>query len=149
MSERIATELSKIAQKNDGILKPETVIEEAKPKNHPLHNDFEWDDTKAGYKYRLEQARYMIRMCVTVVESNNQLKEYPTFVSLSVDRKKDGGGYRALVDVMSHEEHRWVLLRDALNDMTIFTSKYWHLQELSSVIEVIKKTSQKLVKKLK
>lgn len=43
-----------------GKLTPEIVVEEATDTNSPLHNRFEWDNGKAGHKYRLMEARLLI-----------------------------------------------------------------------------------------
>jgi hypothetical protein len=43
-----------------GRITAEKLLEAARAKTHPLHGDFEWDDKKAAYKYRLDQARDII-----------------------------------------------------------------------------------------
>jgi hypothetical protein len=45
----------------DGILRPESVVAAAKDPASPLHNYFTWDDVEAAHKYRLDQARALIR----------------------------------------------------------------------------------------
>ena len=44
-----------------GRLDPNRVIEVAADTESPLHGCFEWDDSVAGQKWRLEQARELIR----------------------------------------------------------------------------------------
>ena len=65
-----------------GALNPEDVISAARNKNSALHDRFQWDDSAAAHQYRLEQARRLIRVAVTVIPSlsNNPVKQ---FVSLS------------------------------------------------------------------
>lgn len=53
-------ELMAIYQK-EGALTPELVVETARDPGHPLHDKFEWDDEVAGERYRLAQARTLIR----------------------------------------------------------------------------------------
>ena len=43
-----------------GVVRPETVVEVARDPNHVLHKHFDWDNTSAGDKYRLQQARALI-----------------------------------------------------------------------------------------
>lgn len=62
----IREELSKIAV--DGRLTPESVIEASKPKKHPLHGYFEWDDKTAAHEHRLYQARKLIAFVPVVRE---------------------------------------------------------------------------------
>lgn len=45
----------------NGRLTPEQVVEAARDETSPLHTLFEWDDEKASHKYRLDQARSLIR----------------------------------------------------------------------------------------
>jgi len=63
----VAAELARLSQQYCG-LRPSQVVAEAKAKASPLHGEFEWDDDKAGHKYRLMQARTLIRVVVPVVE---------------------------------------------------------------------------------
>lgn len=59
--ELIAARLAKIAEENGGNLTPDAVLEDARSKKSPLHDQFEWDDSEAAHKYRIEQARVLIR----------------------------------------------------------------------------------------
>jgi hypothetical protein len=45
-----------------GRLTPHLVLEAATAEDHPLHGRFEWDDSAAAHKYRLNQARELIRV---------------------------------------------------------------------------------------
>ncbi len=42
-------------------LTPEDILDAARPDDSPIHKYFEWDDTEAAHKYRLEQAKYIAR----------------------------------------------------------------------------------------
>jgi hypothetical protein len=59
MNNIVKEELKKLEQK--GKLSPLDVIDAAKNPKSPLHQYFEWDDTEAARKYRIEQARELIR----------------------------------------------------------------------------------------
>ena len=56
--------------KRDGCIRPSVVVNEARPKKSPLHDDFEWDDAKAAEEYRLSQARQYIRITPVRVANN-------------------------------------------------------------------------------
>jgi hypothetical protein len=43
-----------------GRVTAENLVAAASEKRHPLHNDFTWDNAKAGHQYRLDQARAII-----------------------------------------------------------------------------------------
>lgn len=59
--ELIAARLAKIAEECGGNLTPDAVLEDARSKKSPLHDQFEWNDGEAAHKYRLDQARTLIR----------------------------------------------------------------------------------------
>lgn len=60
-SEERTKELTRI-YKRDKCVQASVVVEEAKPKSSPIHDEFEWNDKVAGHQYRLGQARRMIRI---------------------------------------------------------------------------------------
>ena len=60
METTVEQELKSIYER-DGILKPDAVIESAKDAKSPLHGFFDWDDSVAAAKWRIEQARELIR----------------------------------------------------------------------------------------
>ena len=45
-----------------GTLTPELVVDVARDPEHPLHSRFEWDDSIAAEKWRLEQAGQLLRV---------------------------------------------------------------------------------------
>lgn len=129
----VVEELNKIAEKHRGVLHPEDVIKEAKPKNSPLHNKFDWDNTSAAHQYRLWQARELIRVSVIYLHNGDEERITKAFVSLSTDRGRVGGGYRPIVNVLSNEEYRAQLLQDSIDEMNLFRQKYRELKELAGV----------------
>ena len=62
-------ELSRI-YKRDKSLKPSVVVDEAKPKQSVLHDDFEWNDKKAAIEHRLQTARHIIKVAKITVAPN-------------------------------------------------------------------------------
>lgn len=76
MSENIIEKcINEIAERNNGKITPAMVVAEAKRKDHPLHQFFEWDDRIAGNKYREDQARGYIRSVrVTITVENKPLR---------------------------------------------------------------------------
>lgn len=132
----IVTELEIIRNTSGGVLIPEKVVEFAADPNTALHKQFEWDDTEAAREYRIYQARNLIRVMVTVLP--NTTKETRAYVSLVSDRSnKSGGGYRAMVDVLSDEDRRKELLSMALADMRRWREKYGELKELAGIFQAI------------
>ena len=129
--EQIKSELLRISQKHGGILYTADVVDFAKDPQTALHNEFIWDDAEAAKAQRLERARQIIRLCITI--EHQDVPPMRAFVSLTTDRKEDGGGYRLLSAVMDDSEMRDILLEDALNELRIFRQKYSHLKQLATL----------------
>lgn len=71
--------LDGIAEQHSGHITAELVVELAKNPNHPLHNEFEWNDAVAAYQYRLAQARRMLRVRVAY-KDNGRIVVVPCYV---------------------------------------------------------------------
>lgn len=134
--DKIAAELSQIQERAGGLLLPADVVNFARDQGTELHTQFIWDDTEAAEKFRLDQARQVIRAHVIIIGSD------PTpvraQVSLSTDRG-NGGGYRAMVTVLADAEQNATMVRDALRELIRIKAKYERvstLREIWSAIEV-------------
>jgi hypothetical protein len=130
----VCKELERLRNLRGGIITPEQVVAAAKPRSSPLHLAFTWDDGEAAHQWRLEQARHLLRVYVTVIDDGKQELQTRMFVSLSSDRRGEGG-YRAITDVLGNAAMRKQLLEDARTDMMRFRQKYAGLVELSNVFE--------------
>lgn len=140
MKSEILVELEAIHQEH-GILKAEDVVTRAQNKDNPLHDQFEWNDKKAGQQYRLDQARHLIRVAVYVMPGLSEPVKVRVFQSLKSDRKEDGGGYRRTVEILSHEGMRAELVANALEEFVAVKEKYKHIKELSAIFNAIDETA--------
>jgi AMMECR1 domain-containing protein len=64
------------------------------------------------------------------------------FVSLTTDRK-NGGGYRGIVGVLSDADLKAQLIADAMADLAAFKQRYKHLHELASLFGEIEKLERR------
>lgn len=130
MSEtRWIAELRKLGK--SGSLTAESVVAAARDRSSPLHKCFTWDNGKASDKWRLHEARNLIRVYSTREMSKEEPDTDNVFVSLRMDR--GSAGYRSLSRVLGDEELREQLLSDAFEDMRYFKMKYKKLSELQTV----------------
>lgn len=138
--------LSEIYRKHDKKLTAEIVVKEAKPKSHPLHPCFEWNNVKAGREYRLQQARNLIRCVKVEVGEAEDKKEYRAFVNVSFnkdghlshnpfDRKKSY--YVSVSDAMANSKIRNYTIEQALIELERWKDKYAEFSELASLFEMI------------
>lgn len=133
----IVAELTRLAARRGGELHPADVVRAARPETSVLHSHFDWDDSTAAEKYRLWQARRLIRVVVDYTKlADGTTASHRVFVSLTPDRENDSG-YRVTVDVMNDPAQRAQLLADARADMRRFTAKYRQLTELAAVFDAM------------
>jgi hypothetical protein len=138
----VVAELRRIADENGGELRPVDVVAAARPAKSVLHRKFTWDDTAAAEQWRLQQARQLIRVTVEYIGTGDSRVVARTFVSLKPDRESSGGGYRAMVSVLSNTEFREQLMADAMEDMVAFRKRYSALKELSEVFAAMRRVKR-------
>ena len=139
----IRKELEQLSKLGGGVLNPEAVVEFARNKTTALHSQFEWDDGKASHEYRLWQARHLLS--VQVRYEPRIERQMQVFVSLPADRNEEGG-YRRMVDVLSHEGRREQLLASAIAEMEVFQRKYAAITELSELFVAMRRTLARVKK---
>jgi tRNA A37 N6-isopentenylltransferase MiaA len=133
----IRNELTRLAAEHGGELQPKAVVDAARPDTSPLHNSFDWDDSEAAEKWRLQQARQLIRAVVIYEHVGKKSMPVRVFVSLTPDREENGAGYRLANVVLADAAHRQQMLSDALAEMQRFRLKYQRLSELAKVFEAM------------
>ena len=132
-------ELERIQQR-DGMVTKETLLDESRPEEAPLHPAFEWDDTKAAEKYRLTQAKSIINDIVVEVirTGEDETKKVPAFVNV-VKGLQNNAQYLSIDVAMSDEDHRKAVLENAKSELNAFKRKYSNLTELAGVFAEIDK----------
>ena len=74
-----------------GDVSAEDVLDAAKKKKSPLHDFFEWDDTVAARKFRLTQARMMVRSVeIVVIDSRGKEVRPRAFLQIPVRDERSG-----------------------------------------------------------
>lgn len=87
----------------NGRLLPADVVEDARDPDSPLHSHFEWDDSEAATKYRLQQAGAIIRS----VKLEITVRDVPlSVVGYVRDPELDTktAGYRNVVNLRTEED---------------------------------------------
>lgn len=114
-----------------GKFTPMEVLEKAKDETTELHKCFEWNDSIAAEKYRLEQAKNIIRMLVYEKETKEQavVRYYAKTETKHV--------YQPTKQFLVQEDEYQGLLRRALAELETFKNKYHTLTELESIFEAM------------
>ena len=110
------------------------IVEKARDENTELHKCFEWDNDIAAEKYRLEQAKNIVRMLVFTQKDN---KEQPLRV-FQITQEKNV--YQPTKMFIKNKDEYNSLLDRALRELDAFRKRYHTLSELEEVLEAIENT---------
>lgn len=115
------------------------VLEEARPEDSILHPIFEWDDTVAAERYRLEQARKLINNIEIEIEPTSD-DDKPTTITAFVDvGESKRARYVNITTAFQNEEMKEVVFQNALNELKAFEEKYRKFTEFDRLFEEINK----------
>ena len=140
MNNRIKSELLEIKGDRELLLAEEVVDWARSHPNSALHAAPEfcgWDEEKAAYHHYLNGARKLI--AIHLVYQNGDRK----FISLTLDRSREGGGYRDIDDVLKNQALTELMLDDALRDLARVKSKYEQLKTLAPVWTAVERVEKK------
>ena len=110
MKTDVREELQRLANDNGGLLTASVVVKAARNKESPLHSHFEWDNKKAGERYRLVQARALINR-VRVVTVHEEAKITTVKYVRAPDIPASQQGYRELL-AMDEDDQRAVIVAE-------------------------------------
>ena len=127
--------LTAMAEEN-GMLTPQSLVDESRPVEAPLHPAFEWEDPRAAELYREHQARHIIRS-IMIVRADDEEKSEPIHVFINVVRDEQESAYVTIQAAMSDDVLRLQVLERALGELKAFQKKYRQIKELAKVFEAI------------
>lgn len=137
--QKIGEALAAIAAGNKGELTPPAVVDAARDKKSALHRHFEWSDQVAAEKYRLDQARSLIRS-IHVEDDDAEDGHLQAYISVN---DKGGVSYRSLGDIKNSADLQAKVLVQAEKDLEAWTKRY---RSLADVCQIIRQ-AQELVKR--
>lgn len=115
---------------------PEDVVDDAKKKNAPYHDYFEWDDSVAGHEYRLNQARVMLRSIeVEVVLESGDIQKTRAFHCIVVNG--DEKEYVSQSQVFSNAEWSAQIVEKAMNEARAWCQRYRQYSALAGVCNTL------------
>jgi len=120
----LAADVLEEIEREKGCVTPEVLLERSTPDNAPLHHLFTWEDDEAAHKYRIEEARRIIKaVIVTQKESAGELLSFPVYYNAT-----DGAGNRGYYSRVR-----------VLNDRALFLSAVRNLTERIDGMETVVK----------
>lgn len=115
-----------------GVLTPGLVLDEARDEQHPLHTRFEWDDTAAAEKWRLEQAHQLIvSVDVAYVDGRGRQQSVRAFHAI---RTPSGYAYQPAEEVAADPLALKMLLADMERDWKTLKARYSHMAEFAAMV---------------
>ena len=145
-----AGEYLRSLRETHGVLNKKILLDESRDEEALLHNCFEWDDTVAAEAHRLAQAQQFINNMICVVVDSNGVEKNSepirAFVNVAKSENAEKGSFVPLVEALSKETTRRIVLENALRELTSLRKKYAALSELATVFECIDGAVQKLSK---
>lgn len=117
---------------------PKEILQDARKKDTPYHDEFEWDDSKAAEEYRLDQARSIISSIVEVKIIHGEEKNVRVFCNVitpSGDR-----AYMPTEIVIKSPKLVSQVVAEALGEVKIWKDKYASIYELGKITGAINET---------
>lgn len=102
MLDEVKQALTALETANKGLLRPEDVVEAARPRDSVLHPLFTWNNAAAAEQHRLNEARALIRMVRVEMVVNRVIIEVPYYVRDPTLGKTQG--YRSLGRLRNDED---------------------------------------------
>lgn len=115
---------------------PDQIVNRARDENSELHKCFEWNDEKAAEKYRIVQARQIVRHLVIEEKPPEESERAKAPLRFFV-QTKNGDGYKPVEWVLKREDEYRQLLMQAMAELHAFKEKYHRLSELQEIFDLI------------
>lgn len=130
--EAVAKRLAEIEAANDGRLTPDAVVADARRKDSPLHDLFEWDVRKAAHAHWLDRAREIIASVVVKITTDTKVVKSVAYV-----RDPDCGpgeqGYVSVEKLRTNEDRA----REALaNEFSRVADLLRRARELAAALDM-------------
>lgn len=112
---------------------PSQIVEAGRNSNTELHKCFDWNDAVAAEKWRIEQAREIVRHLV--IKQDAPPKDRP---QIRYFFKPQGEvGYKPTEVIVKREDSYNALLAQAYAELRAFKAKYNCLEELRDILDLI------------
>lgn len=118
---------------------PEQVVEKGMDPSTELSKCFTKDDSEAAYKWRIEEARHIMRQLIVITkpDKDEEEKEPVQFRVLMKNDNSHSSGYKQTIVMVRDEDEYKKLLDQAYEELRRFKRKYSMLSELSEIMDLI------------
>ena len=127
---RVASEIEQIGEEVTAV----QIVEKARDESSELHKCFEWNDSVAAEKYRLEQARYILRVLIIKRPEESDTDDPPIrYFQKTVNQE----GFKPSKIIFHRQDEYTALLNRAMSELRAFKAKYSMLSELEEILALI------------
>lgn len=115
---------------DEGRLTAKDLLDESRPVDAPLHDEFEWDDGLAAESWREHQARNIINSLLIVPEKSEPVRGF--FKIEQAERN-----YHSVTAILSRKDTAQRLFDNAMRELVAFQRKYHALEQFNEVWQAI------------
>lgn len=130
-------------------LTADNLLKKASKKSSSLYEFFDWDNSSAGDKWRLQQARLLINEIKIVVEDKEMYAFENVNVTVEENTKFNSREYKPIVEIMNNEDYRKQLIQKALSEIGYWQERHSDLTELNPIFIAVKEIKTKWQKEKK
>ena len=115
---------------DEGRLTAKDLLNENRPADALLHNEFEWDDSLAAESWREQQARNIINSLLIVPEQSEPVRGF--FKIQQTERN-----YHPVTTILSRQDTTQRLFENAMRELMALQRKYQALEQFHKVWQAI------------
>ena len=130
-------------------LTADSLLKKASKKSSSLYEFFDWDNSSAGEKWRLHQARGIINEIKIIIGDKEQFAfeiiklNIVDSTNVKSNNKASSREYKSIVEIMNNDDYRRQLIKKALAEAKYWKERHYELQELKSIFIAISEEDKK------
>lgn len=142
-AETVGIALEQIEEK-EGHVTSKGFLEYSRPEDSPTHSMFEWDDSVAAEKYRLNQSAKIINQLEVkiVCEQSGEDSSIKAFVNVEPKKPLAVAAWVNVEKARGDEDMWQNVLKNALGELRAFKNKYARFEAFSGVFREIEKLEE-------
>lgn len=134
-AETVGNFLTKLSEKEEEIT-PKKLVDIARNPKCPIHKCFEWNDTKAAEKYRLDQARNILSCVKIKFITNGKPLTTRAFVNI---KSKKGQFYTSIKIAAKNKNYMEYLYDEGKKELFRIKKKYATIKKFNKIFNEINK----------
>jgi hypothetical protein len=133
-AQKCADEIMEICEELESAT-PQQILEKARDSNTELHKCFTWDDTEAAEKWRISEARAIVRN-LKIIEQKSDKQSEPT--TIRVFYKTDNeSGYKPTKLILKKPDEYKALVERCRSELLAIKQKFNSISEYEEIWELI------------